>query len=528
MKHSDFRILLVYANSFMDTLIPLSISSLASHLHEAGFDVRLFDTTFYKTNEDVSSDTMRLESEQVKDFSKDSRQFPVYYNAEDTFRLLVTDFAPHIIGMSCVEPTFPLTLRLIESISDTDIPIAIGGVFAIFAPEKLIDIPGVSMVCIGEGEKDFPELCKRIAAGEDYTATSNFWIKKDDVIYKNPSALVELCDENKYISPFFELFEEARFFRPMSGKVYRMLPLEFSRGCPYKCTYCSAPALLQKFETDGKWFRDRPLSTIEKDIQFYIENYSVEYLYFVSETFLAMSGRRFADFIKMYSKYRIPFWLNTRSETITEEKIEQLESIGCHRMSIGIEHGNYEFRKKMLKRVTTNEKIVEACRIVKSSSIELSVNNIIGFPDETKALIFDTIRLNRSIDADSHTALIFQPYVGTWLRQYCIDNDLYSAETIARDNSFEPVIKNRFVSEEEICELTRLFNTYRQLPESDWLELERVNGIRPEDFPLDDASQTTPTPVELVRSTRSNDGAVQPRSNAPIDPLHIPNEHPHL
>ena len=40
------------------------------------------------------------------------------------------------------------------------------------------------------------------------------------------------------------------------------------------------------------------------------------------------------------SDIALPFWMQTRAETITEEKLELLKNMGIHRMGLGIEHGN--------------------------------------------------------------------------------------------------------------------------------------------------------------------------------------------
>ena len=45
-----FKVLLVYANSPMDNLMPVSVSSIAGALKKGGIDVRLFDTTYYKSH----------------------------------------------------------------------------------------------------------------------------------------------------------------------------------------------------------------------------------------------------------------------------------------------------------------------------------------------------------------------------------------------------------------------------------------------------------------------------------------------
>ena len=62
---SNFRVLLVNCNTMMDTLITAGISILAACLKREGIDVRLFDTTFYKTA-DKTGDEARAYTLQVK------------------------------------------------------------------------------------------------------------------------------------------------------------------------------------------------------------------------------------------------------------------------------------------------------------------------------------------------------------------------------------------------------------------------------------------------------------------------------
>ena len=49
------------------------------------------------------------------------------------------------------------------------------------------------------------------------------------------------------------------------------------------------------------------------------------------------------------------------------------------------------------ERKLKNDKIIEKLKIVTDMKIPISVNNIMGFPFETRELVFDTIELNRNI-----------------------------------------------------------------------------------------------------------------------------------
>jgi len=89
-----------------------------------------------------------------------------------------------------------------------------------------------------------------------------------------------------------------------------------------------------------------------------------EYIYFTADSFLAIADEKFYSFVEMYKEFRLPFWIQTRAETITKERAELLKEINCHRVSIGIEHGNEEFRRRVIGRKVSNKKIVEAFQLL--------------------------------------------------------------------------------------------------------------------------------------------------------------------
>jgi len=468
--NNNFKVLLVYANSPMDNLMPVSISSISGALRRRGFDIRLFDTTFYPGV--TSGGGERSGSLQVAEFSYDEVGIKfIETDVFDDFRNLVLEYRPHIIGLSVVEPTYELGINLLKKVQDLKIPTLVGGVFAIFSPDYVIDNDAVDMVCIGEGEKAIVDLCEKMARGEDYSHVENIWLKRDGEIIRNKKSLMKV-DELPRLD--FSIYNPKRVYRPMSGRLYRMSPVEFSRGCVYECTYCSAPAFAEIFKKEGKWLRHKPVDKIMDEIKSYITEYDIQYFYFVSETFLAMPDAKFRDFCNNYSKIGVPFWFNTRAETITEDKIKILEDINCHRMSIGVECGNEDYRKKMLKRRMGNSQIAAKCAMVSKSSIQLSINNIIGFPDETREMMFDTIYLNREIDADNYTCSIFQPYRGTWLYNYCVDKGYYNADNLAIDLTVSSTLKQPHITGDEIRGLARVFPLYVKFPETKFGEIKKA------------------------------------------------------
>tara|TARA_B100001029_G_C15059411_1_gene457085 strand:+ start:1789 stop:3459 length:1671 start_codon:yes stop_codon:yes gene_type:complete len=470
---SNFRVLLVYANSPMDNLFPVGLSSIAGMLKKHKIEYNIFDTTYYPNDGRLgvnksaskSRDENLIDRLQVAEF--DYREVGIEYietNVFEDFRKKVLDYKPNVIMLSTVEPTHKFGVQMLKAVRDLKIPTFVGGCFAIFAPELAIKDDAVDYVCVGEGEYANIEFCKALATGGDLTKVKGVWAKDGDKVIRNPKG--PLVDMNDLPMLDFSQYPEKRIYRPMSGKLWKMAPIEFSRGCPYKCTFCSAPVFEAEFKEVGTWSRSKPIDLIEKEMKYYIKEFGVEYFYFVSETFLAMPKKRFHDFCEMYKRIKLPFWFNTRPETITEEKVKMLEEINCHRMSIGIESGNQEYAQKMLKRMATDEKIVSACRIVSKSKIELSVNNVVGFPDETREMMFDTIKLNRKFHANSHSCAIFQPYHGTTLHSYCVEKGYFGKEELAEDLTYASPLKQKHITHEEIQGIAKCFSLYTKLPEN--------------------------------------------------------------
>ena len=92
------------------------------------------------------------------------------------------------------------------------------------------------------------------------------------------------------------------------------------------------------------------------------------------------------EFCEMYSEINLPFWMQTRPETINDDNMSKLKKVGLHRVSFGVEHGNEEFRKKILDRRWKNKDIIEKLKIPKKygisckRSFEVNSNSIvIGF-----------------------------------------------------------------------------------------------------------------------------------------------------
>lgn len=210
------------------------------------------------------------------------------------------------------------------------------------------------------------------------------------------------------------------------------------------------------------------------------ESLNLEYAYFWADTFLSLSKKELDEFCKMYSDIRLPFWMQTRPETITDDIIKRLANVGLHRISFGIEHGNEEFRTRMLDRRWKNADIIEALKMPHRHNVQFSVNNITGFPTETRELAMDTVELNRNIQSDNANLYSFVPFHGTPLRKMSEDMGLIAPDTITKCLTDRPVFAQAQYPVNEIMGLRKCFILYVSFPKERWPDIRRAESDTPE------------------------------------------------
>lgn len=483
---NDLKVLFIYPNLRGMNMLPYSIGLFTSILRKAGCEVRIFDTTYYEMAGDFDSDKQKEKNLSVRPFDMDAKGITLHTTDPfDDLEELVKSYQPNLVAISVTEDMFPLGMRLLERIDKYGILTIMGGVFPTFAPAKVLSHKEVDVACVGEGEEPLLELCTALREGKDYSAIKNLWVKKPDgEIVKNP--MRHAMDVNSNPLPDFSLFEDARIYRPMAGKVYRMLPVETHRGCPYACTYCNSPATreLYKVAGAGNFMRKKSIQKVKEELDYYMSEYKAEYFYFWADTFFAYSNAEFDEFVEMYNKYKIPFWCQTRPETITDDRIRKLKDVGLHRMSLGIEHGNEEFRKRLINRRVTNDLILKAFEIIAHHQLPagVSVNNIVGFPTETPELAMDTVELNRQISyaVDTANCYAFTPFHGTPLREMSVKLGYIQEDTFTGCLTGEPVLNMPQFPKARIKGIMKTFNMYIRFPKDRWPEIRMAEEETPE------------------------------------------------
>jgi anaerobic magnesium-protoporphyrin IX monomethyl ester cyclase len=477
------RVLLLYPNMHGMNMIPSAIGLFSSLLKREGHKVDLFDSTNWVIpgEENFDSDKVKEKNLNMRPFDDSLLRSQVRVtDVFEDFEKKVKEFKPDLIAASVSEDIFPIGISLLKKVRYLKIPTIMGGVFPTFAPGLCLSYDEVDMICVGEGESAIVELCRRMEKDLSYSDINNIWVKKGGAIKKNPMGPLTDVDKNPLLD--LSYFDDSRLYRPMQGRVWRMLPVETHRGCPYRCAYCNSPSQfdLYRKEVDCTYFRKKSFAAIRKELVYYRDVIKAEAYYFWADTFMVYNDREFDEFVEMYSDIRLPFWCQAFPDTIKENRIKRLMEVGLFRLASGVEHGNEEFRARMLRRKVKNQVMIDSFKILNKLGLPYSVNNIMGFPMETKELAMDTVELNRHIDADSANAYSFSPFHGTPLRKICEEMGFCKSGMIARSVTKPTLLNMPQFPPEAIEGLRRCFILYVKMPKTRWRDIEKAEKFTPE------------------------------------------------
>lgn len=463
------KVLFVYVNPTSRAAFPIGLANLATYIESLGHDVEVFDTTFYKDFSLQNRENIREKIGLYKHVNNPVER--VYVDSDLTTDIInrIREFKPDIIGFSVMSSGFYFAVKVSRKLKEVypDTPIIFGGLHPSLCPEETIKEPSIDMICVGEGEYAMAELLERFDKKEKKRDIRNLWVKEGEKIYRNHIRELVSLDEIPVLN--WGLFSEQHIYSPLNGRMRRIGPVEFSRGCPYSCNYCSCTAL-RNLTAPQRYLRHKSIDKAISDLVILKGNYNIEMFYFIDETFLSMPMTIFKELAREYKRQvEIPFYGMTHPNSVNEEKVKILEEMGCYLMTIGIEVGNEKFRSEILNRPVKNSKIIEVYNLFHKSKVLPSAFAMIGLPLETRELVFDTVEMFRRCKPETYAVGIFKPFIGSRLRDICIEQGFFDPTNDTYDYPVETSVLNMSqFPKEEIGKLYKTFVLYTKAIKEDY------------------------------------------------------------
>lgn len=344
-----------------------------------------------------------------------------------------------LIGVTAItgqQIKYALNVTRIVKEKYPNIALVWGGVHATLVPDQTAAHPLIDYCIVGDGDLVFCELYERLRDGKSISDLRGLVYKTDvgevksnvgqleiksvasgssfAVVRKNGTADV-IRDLDTLPELPYELlpFDQYKVFFTEDGR--KSANINTSRGCPFRCKFCSDPAL-----NEGRWRGFSAARVLEK-VDFLYKEHDVRMIYFQDDYFPG-SKRRFIEVLEGLKKYKRDVeWatLGIRADTLVkldDEHWDLMWESGCHSLEIGIESGN-ERIIKLVNKAETLDEMREANRKLAKYDIKVKYTLIVGFPGETEDEIADTVNFAMELERvnpNCYTLIFpFMPIVGT-------------------------------------------------------------------------------------------------------------------
>jgi radical SAM superfamily enzyme YgiQ (UPF0313 family) len=337
-----------------NTRIPLGALCLASVLEDIGI-----------TPEIIDLDRLFLRWLQTHDHDRPEGAFSASVAAR------LANIEGSLFGFSSICSSYPLTLRIAAALKQLrpDSCIMLGGPQATAAAEEtLAAFPSVDVVVRGEGEPVIPVLLHALAEREDLRSVSGISFRRHGNVVRNPDAPL-LTDLDSLPVPAFDLL-------PYLDE-HGVLPMDFGRGCPFSCTFCSTSQFFRHS------FRTKSPPRIVHEVRSIKNRYDIDAFEFVHDNFTA-DRKQVVRLCEAFVSegLGITWSCSARTDCLDDDLIDLMRGAGCRGIFLGIESGSDRIQKIIHKRLNVDE-ARERVRYLNRRKVEATVSLMAGFQEET-------------------------------------------------------------------------------------------------------------------------------------------------
>jgi anaerobic magnesium-protoporphyrin IX monomethyl ester cyclase len=296
-----------------------------------------------------------------------------------------------------------------------DIPIIAGGASATLSYDELTnEIPYIDAICYSEGEIAVCELLDSNSINDSFT--NDPWYTKEKT--KKPKVLaVDHLDE--VINLDYETVDVASYSMKESFSPYcsyrdekdvKQFFLVTSRGCPFKCTFCSEPAL------HGANMRYSSVDEIEKHVAMLVDKYGANVITFYDDQ-LIMNVPRAKELFRRLIKYnlRLEAPNGVTAVFIDDEMAELMEEAGFDSISLAIESGSDYVLRNIINKPLRLPKLRKVIRSLRKTKIFIQGFFVIGMPGEKDEHRKESYDLVKELDLDWASFSIASPVRGSQL-----------------------------------------------------------------------------------------------------------------
>lgn len=282
-----------------------------------------------------------------------------------------------VVGISCMTANSPRAYELATQFRARKKIVVLGGVHPTILPDEALEY--ADAVVIGEAEGVWEQLLNDIEEGRLKTR------------YHNPE-------------PDLSVYIPKDFSNLIKRRLYNLIPILTTRGCPYHCSFCCVTNIY------GKKIRHIPVANIVRDIK---ESGSKNFM-FLDDNIIGQPAYA-KELFKALKPLKIK-WVGQASVSILvndDELMKLAAESGCKALFIGIESVSEDQMKTMHKAIKEIPLLERALKKIRKMGILIHASMIFGFDNDTQESFDETVKFlirNKVATASFNT---LTPYPGT-------------------------------------------------------------------------------------------------------------------
>lgn len=399
--------------------IPIGLLAIGSFLQGKGVDVNIYDC--FVEGSDFQDDSWiprisrgtlvqrwlrHFEDGGVTPTELDGEQRGKLQHFGATWEQLAEDIKkrnPDIVGITNLfrentEETIK-TANLVRELLPTAV-IAVGGPNATALPDYMLERSGaIDIVGTGDGEQTMLDIVEWVQGKRSFLEVSG-------IVYRGATSSVPVphsrtvteLDEFGHMN--YDLIKLGRYFSYERAGIMarnklayngaeRSVSLVTSRGCPYKCSFCSIHIHA------GRKYRRYSIEHTLDHLETLVGRHNVKHIHFEDDN-LTLDRDRFMRLMNGVLERGLKFTWDTPNgvfaNTLDERMLCVMKETGCVYLIIGVESGDQWVLDNVIqKQPLTIDHVLRAFQLAKKVGIDMQAFYIIGFPRETMKHINTTL-----------------------------------------------------------------------------------------------------------------------------------------
>jgi anaerobic magnesium-protoporphyrin IX monomethyl ester cyclase len=333
------------------SVFPIGIANIATALSEVGVESEILDI------------------------------FALGYSREDVVEYLNKSHWD-LIGISAYSTQYPWAKWMADEAKrlHPQSLIIMGGPLATFNSILILEKTNTDICVISEGEETIKDIVRNLG---DLSNVAGICFKSanGEIIETSQRQYIQNLDNLPFTN--YEVFPMDVYFRNMGMdgvpgvKTINMLT---SRGCPYKCNFCSRTF---------KGSRLRSIENVIEEIGLLRDKYGISGIAFADELVLVNKKRAY-ELCEKIKPLKIYWNCQGRANIVDLQLLKAMKAAGCTSVGYGVESGSQNILDNMNKRVTVKQNELAITNTLKAGMTPI-VQMIYGYPGEDPVTIRETV-----------------------------------------------------------------------------------------------------------------------------------------